>query len=707
MSSHPSGDGAAAAEVHVEVTHAGRKMRLSFCTAAATVGDVKNELFRRSGVPREKQRLLFGAPVLKEHRREGRDDVRLLDLIAKPTSAAASVTIPLMLIGSAAVVPHINEEAVAQLHRLVSTTVEHDGSWFRCSYNRGYARQTAFVCRTCVKSGRSNPEHAICYACAEVCHRSHDVEEWGVRYHMRCDCCTAVCWKDVENKNKSHRESEEVATEGEKEPQWCCFLIDSGTGLPPSTSVVPMNSKNRYPRSSFTWCYCDCEEDHPTDDPDCGGVVCMLCTTCYWSSHMTRIHSDMLSRVPCYGDVVEGSIVAFHCRTCATLVCSPCYLCCHKDHDVDPNPILPSRDQGTDNGAPEDMEFSCGCRGCCSIAEEVPLREVDNPARCISAPPNIAIEIMNNDSFMGFICAHCMQEYPWLVENDPRLCYNGQLPEKVPAARHKRVVACGLAPDADCPADVYPFHGMLFPVNGFTEEMTCKCTPCQQAYERFAPRATAVSVNDMMIPLHDACDHCNTTIKDEQAFMCQTCELQLNRTFCICHRCNSLRLACEHPGLSGETRSEVNDSSDQTNAGETTEAKTTLAADDVPPWDHPISHVFMEDTYENLYTLCGMQLMTNLDGASRQYVMENLEATSASLEGVVQRTLGHTPLVFDPSEVAQHHQRLLQEGQRSKDVRNGEGSALGLPAKQPRCDENGGGDAHQEEGSERRRSKKE
>ncbi|RNF02847.1 hypothetical protein TraAM80_06131 [Trypanosoma rangeli] len=741
MLTHHNKDAGAAAGIRVAVTHAGQKMLLVFPTTTATVGDLKDELARRSGVPAEKQRLMFGGPVLKRHRREGRNEVRLMDLIAAEpqgvdgvgaSAAAAAVTIPVMLVGSATAVPHINEEAMAQLHRLVSTTVELDSRWYRCSYSRGYARQIAFVCRTCVRNGRANPAHALCYACADVCHASHDVEEWGVRYYMRCDCCTAACWHQVVEKEpevKGNQGSEEAPRlhEGrgaEDEPQHCCFLIDSATGLPPATSVVPLNSKNRYPRTLNSWCYCNCEDNFPADDTDGGGVVCMLCTTCYWSSHMTCLYSGAFRRIPCYGDVLEGAVVAFRCRTCDTLVCTPCRLRCHKDHDVDSEYIIPSRKDGTGNGAPEGVEFSCGCRGCCSIAEAVPEAEVEDPALYMSMPPEAAVEIMNNDPFMGFVCAHCMQEYPWLVENDPLHCYEGVLPERVPTEQHKRVVACGVGADAKCPSDVYPFHGMLLSVDAFTADMTCKCTPCREAYERFAPRATTASVNEMMLPLHDACDHCGHPIRDEQAFMCQTCELQHDRTFFVCQRCNALRIAEGMPPL-GEAgggggrssgRGEDHNGSTCPNeaagvdpsivhavgVGNDNSNKNNEGEEAVAPWDHPLSHVFMEDTYENLFSLCGMQLMHNLDAASQTYVLENMDATSATFEGAVQRTFGQTPVVFDPDEVARHHQQLLRQREAAKEQNGGANPSAVPGQKRIRGGENGGGDKNRDVDSEKR-----
>ncbi|KEG11917.1 hypothetical protein DQ04_02151060 [Trypanosoma grayi] len=732
MTSHHSV--AAVTEIRLEVTHARQKLLLVFPAATATVGDLKKELAARSGVPQEKQRLLFGAPVVKHRRREGRDEVRLLDLIsnthATSTSsnggggaavpsvssssaidspAAAAVTIPLMLIGTVASVPYINEKAVAQLHRLVTTTVERDNRSFRCSYSHGYVPQTAFVCRTCVRNGWANPAHAFCYACAEVCHGNHDVEEWGVRNYMRCDCCTVACWQNVSDANNKtsnnhapndeSRQSEETSDQQqqqkqEQEPRHCCFVIDSETGQPPATSVVPLNSKNRYPRALRKWCYCDSEDDHPVDDTTCGGIVCMLCATCYWSTHMTRLHTDAFRRMPCYGDVEEGDAVVFRCRTCETLVCTPCRLRCHKDHEVDPDAVLASRARGTENGASAGVEFSCGCGGCCAIAETVPEAELSDATRYLPMPPAVAVEAMNSDSFVGFICAHCMQEHPWLLENDPRQCYGGQLPEKVPAEQHKRIVPCGLAADAGVPDDVYPFHGMLFPVDAFTVEMTCPCKPCQEAYERFAPRNTAGAVTEMVVQLHDKCDHCGHIIRDEEAFLCQTCELHSNEAFLVCQRCNSLRLACVLPPLGGTPACVVESTGTVTSAeaghgGGNGGADTVQTTEAVAPWKHPISHTFVEDTFENLYSLCGMQIMQGLDSASREYVMENIDATSASLDGALRRTFLGEPLVFDPDEVAQHHQWLLTQQNGKKKEEAGDTSASARKQQRDDTDKNG------------------
>ncbi|ORC89383.1 uncharacterized protein TM35_000121580 [Trypanosoma theileri] len=776
-------------EIRVEVTHGKDKMLLLFPAEKSTVGDVKKELMRRSGVPIEKQRLFFGAPVLKQYRREGREDVRLIDLIsnhkthdknnnnnnnthtdispmAGSSPSPSTITIPLMLVGSVATIPHINEEAVAQLHRLVTTTVEQDNRWFRCSYSKGYARQTAFVCRTCVRSGRADAAHAICYACAEVCHRNHDVEEWGVRYYMRCDCCTAACWRPVaeeekkkktmmisnssnSNSNDTHHhhhdkevEEKEGSISKEKneeeqdpgnndnsnnsnsnnhnndndEPQRCCFIIDSETGLPPVTSVVPHNSKNRYPRDLYRWCYCNCEDDHPADDAEGGGIVCMLCSTCYWSAHMTRLCTEAFRRIPCYGDVVEGDVLAFHCRTCETLVCCPCRLRCHKDHDVSAEAVLASRLSGTHNEAPAGVEFSCGCRGCCDIAERVPPGDVWNDRKYSQMSAATATAMMNGDAFVGFVCGRCMNEHPWLINEDPRRCYAGKLPTSFSSSssslsisrsrengkegkesqqqeqqqQYRSIVPCGLSPDAPCADDVYPFHGMLFPVDAFTESATCTCGPCREAYSRFAPRSHIAAGPEMMVQLHDACDHCGHTIRDEQAFMCQTCELQHDQTFFVCQRCNRLRLQAQMPEL-GNTNSNPNTNtitttttttttttSNNNNNNENNNTTTTTTAEEensenveVAPWDHPLSHVFVEDTYENLYTLCGMQMMQNLDSASRAYVMDNIDATTASFEGILRRTFGQEPLEFDLGEVAQHQQQLRLESEKMKREESG------------------------------------
>ncbi|KAG8344176.1 hypothetical protein ERJ75_000681100 [Trypanosoma vivax] len=758
-------------EIHVMVTHAARRLRIVLPAVSAKIKHLKAELEKRCGVPVNRQRLLFCAPVLKPHRRGAADDMRLVDIIAPQISSAGSacktdvpgdqqysdasgpaiahggtndvlevaaikanngpgasstsnashemadpssssltactsskvVSIPLMLIGTAAAAPQVNEEAVAQLHRLVTNKVQRRNQWFLCSYNKGYVRQTAFVCRTCINNGSALPYHAVCYACAEICHDNHVVEEWGLRYFMRCDCCTMACWRDADGhsteetnvkeengaadavKEKSCGNSHDssntaiVPAESSSEQRRCCFVIDKDSGLPPtSTALVPLNSKNRYPRSARTWCYCDCADDQPPDGADAlGGIVCLLCSTCYWSSHVTRLKADILHTLPCYGDGVVSDVVAFCCHTCDTLVCGPCRLRCHSSHNVENIMSIPLEEhehEQQDESQPMEQDesasleaffFSCGCG--CSIestsngsgteaAQNFCSRNTDLPP----VPSQIVTEMMNYDSYIGFLCAHCMQEHPWLVENDLRKCYSGKLPDPVPAVKHKPPPPCGFGVTEPIPSDVFPYHGMLLPVTAFTEEMTCTCGPCRQAYETFAPRACETA-GTMAVQLHDDCDHCGQTECRSQIFICQDCGLMEDKAFFICQRCNTLRLAAQMPGMCG--------ASAHTDAGAC--ASTTAPTNPDPvtapdgskplrPWDHPLSHTFIEGTRENVCGLISMYLSHNQSGSVLQRALGETETGRVLLDELLPQNFVNVPINFDPKDVAQHQQLLSQ-----------------------------------------------
>lgn len=739
------------------------------------VSAVKAILFQRTQVPIEKQRLFFNNPVVKDYRRDAADSTPLSDLF--PTAlvegvscggqhtATQHIKVGAMLLGSHAAAPMIDSKATSEITRLVSTTVEHDGQWFRCCYGKGYVRQTAYVCRTCVVEGRADPAHAVCLACAEICHGNHEVEEWGVRYFMRCDCCTEKCWRQlpegspgdvaaklrkavaapepvpvstmgVEQRTKRKRSrssspltpkhtsmggslmsgirvpavangpspfslndpppslpsaeaaplslgveqkkegngvsvtaavSDAADTDGSPptrypEPSRCVFLLDSKTGKPPENAVIPTNRKNRYPRRSLTWCYC--EVDNPTDDPECGGIVCILCTSCYWSVHMTRLYTDQYRRMPCYGDVVQGELVAFKCLTCDTLVCTPCRLRCHKDHEVEPGMIIPSPEDGTDNGAPAGAKFSCGCRGHCSIAEVVPPEELADPSTYMDMPPDVAAEVMNSDVFMGLVCGLCMQEYPWLVTADPAKCYEGKLPTKVTEGI-KPIAACANTDPIELiPEKVYPYHGMLLPVNTFTAESTCNCEPCRESYEAFAPRADE-DATEMVICLHDYCDNCSASLKDEQAFMCKTCELTLESTFFLCKSCNTRREAlvqARQPTL--RPRMEGRGGT----ASPLPRPATPVPSDPANRYEHDLSHEFLEDTFENLYALCHMQILENLDHPTQEYLQEHWEdvKNEFALANTLTNSFGQVPLTFDEEEItAMAEANLAREPRRS------------------------------------------
>lgn len=850
--------------------------------ASASVHDLKQKLEAETHVRAEKQRLLLNLPVMKEKHRDPPHSTLLRHLFPAALverceqhegHIAQHLRVSAMLLGSAEAAPPVNVAATTEISRLVATTVEHDGKWYRCSYSKGYQRQTAYVCRTCIDAGRADPQHAVCLACAEFCHGNHEVEEWGVRHYMRCDCCTEKCWwpatttanaleegqgeaesrgkegvtaaeapakvesgagaaaagevrtvqrRDIEDRTTRKRSrstspltpkrsrgsspmsgirmttippadmpdldlhpaganaaittntaatatslvgaqptgggsegpvvgglapsskddgdravrhaaaasvsasggtasgfptapsavapaaplvesmgSEAVAegaavmldnVEGSAPPPLphlsrCAFVIDSKTKRAPVESVLPTNKLNRYPRDALNWCYC--KMPHPSDDPECGGIACLLCASCYWSTHITRLFTGQYRRMPCYGDVLVGDTVAFKCNTCNTYVCTPCRYRCHKDHDIAPGSVVPSVEDGTDNGAVAGAKFSCGCRGLCAIAETVPEELIDDESAYALISDADAVELINNDVFTGFLCAHCMQEHPWLATADPLHCYHGELPPKVESA--KPIVACGTRAASPTrkteDADTFPYHGMLLPVNAFTPDMTCGCAPCRAAYEKFAPRALE-DATEMIMELHDQCDNCGRSVKDQQAFMCRTCEMNMDDTYFICRDCNALRqvLVANRdrvqsallPPVTGTSSGRQDDAaaSSATVGSAPLSSSATTAEEDAAPehavdaegYNHDLSHEFIEDTFENLYALCGMQMMQNSNPEVQEMVAANWnpETNQAEVANALSQSFGQVPLQFSDAELREmatlNHRRKQSQG---------------------------------------------
>lgn len=367
----------------LKVKHASKTVDVQL-RADDTVSDLQNRLHDLFHIPPQKQKLFFA--------RGGRtpaQTTKLRDMLDLNITDAASPTTPvaLLLIGTpetrlapqdqpASTAATAQASAVSAAPAaaasggpLVAINHETKDGLYMCSYPAGYAAQDSYVCQTCIKSGAASPEHVLCHACSEVCHAGHDVECFGLREFMRCDCCTVKCWVNREL----------VTDPAAFAAHACKFIVNASTGNPPMQRQ-PANSKNIYPRS-LTWCYCawetpdgpagTCAQPPVEPAPCCTdgaeadmGSVCILCCTCYWSPHLTRLHTSHLSGMQCYGEVCSGTVVAYRCNTCSTLVCPPCRLNCHKDHDVDVAPVYPS-DGEDNNGAPDDCEFSCGCRGGC------------------------------------------------------------------------------------------------------------------------------------------------------------------------------------------------------------------------------------------------------------------------------------------------------------------------------------------------------
>lgn len=1030
-----------------EVQH-GKQLYVGTFPLSHTIEEVKEWLHETAKVPTSKQLLLLNAPVTKEfrkivsssknklpHPQGGENDSKSvhsstsIEIDSTPLSSIISssllqkvqelgststpqrIKVRGILIGSAepdsdVQVQQLTTEATSVLSRIVSSTLEQNGSWYRCSYSQGYVRQMAYVCRTCVKEGRASPDHAICFACTEVCHFDHDVEEWGARYHMRCDCCTSKCWKSssISSLHCSHPENElhsvkpsivgarkgekgslqpsfsctlggstsssqgvsagssteratqasmkdvtmekaeknerrrnssgssgssviSVVTSGqveartsrkrsrsplmkphaghgvpslsgvrapavanplsppsstfvsedekntkisspsdslsknesnmtssmtplpdstsasqkEVEPthsqsngtrsapvsmsvgngvekaaasslssqktlalrsigtsasaspssstasrdhlsqkrestpassrnsivlpsfEGCRFILDSETNRPPAI-VIPTNVRNRYPRRLETWCYCEEDElvarkdedgaenseDGSDDDrtsKDSVGLVCMLCTSCFWSSHIVSLHSDQMRRVPCYGDVLQGEVVVFYCITCETFVCPPCRYRCHKDHEVEEERILSSdlpkkipekkkqqlervadlermgmkQQGGEESGSRlrkytspisehpaaavgahmlaeritgvnslkegEELEttvgnsfgsvvFTCGCRGLCSIAESVPPEEENDSNAFLPVPSDVAADLVNNDVFNGFICAECMEEYPWLLTTDLQKCMNGELPPKVTdSSAFLPILPCKKLPsDVPDKKKYYPYHGMVMPITAFSNRCICSCDKCQAAFNEFAPWGTK-DAEFLMMNLYDHCSVCQLSIGNKTAFLCKTCEMTSEEAFMLCTECNAHRLAMVEDSrrtvpplrVASESENETSEKSRAENAeGKATQCSNSSSTS-IPQaqrstyvnsqgvevtYEHPLSHQFLEDTDENLFALCGMQIAVSLDQESQVYLSENIgELKNFAPEIGLQENFEPQPITFTQEEL--------------------------------------------------------
>lgn len=1099
-----------------EIQHGKQKYAHAF-PLTSTIGEVKGWLYDKAKVAPCNQLLFLNAPVIMrfrkisgasknknvhEPRSEGgktngsanalqEDEIistPLSDIISpsllekvkhlESTPRSQCIKVRGILIGpaqqdSGMQVQQLTTEVASALSRTISTTLEKEGSWYRCSYSQGYVRQTAYVCRTCVEEGRAAPDHAICFACTEICHANHNVEEWGMRYHMRCDCCTSKCWRSptasspsakliqsgsqgkedekgdsarstLSNSQaksfsgdpprgawSSHREdlgcaslgninvkmkgggrkeaenmhsmevqgsmppisivttkrveartnrkrsrsplsqphggcaiSSDTMTRGsgtsnfpslgtmcnfskeEKEtgniskaglemtntdknsasqshsplpaspvkdsstcanttaagnvrggiaaassslhlnkeseistpatlPQpvamgfhssessvnsmteevggerielssvpvsstqslqlpacsgnsggrqedrseqkcalsssatitpitsssasssstsfrvttpfpkgqegrtpsipcassptlssfyGCRFILDSQTNSRPAI-IIPPNAKNRYPRRPETWCYCEEdgsyekeegketlaqgeeEKEREGSEKECLGLSCILCTSCFWSDHVVSLHSDQLKRVSCYGQVSDVDVLIFYCITCETFVCPPCRYRCHKDHIIDkerilttdlgkkmlekkkeklareaalpssgskdnantecseilspwtysPNSSMPpaavgafklaermsvgkTQKNGSDDPRASDIEsselpvFYCGCRGLCKIAEFVPPEEVDDPNAFLAISNDVAEDLMNQDAFTGFVCADCMQEYPWILTRDLQQCMNGELPLKITdPSKILPVLPCKTFPSSHAESNkYYPYHGMIMPITTFSDRSICSCDKCQAAFAMFAPWAKS-DAQYMMMNLYDECSVCKHFIGDQAAFLCTTCEVTMSDPFMLCKECNAHRLetikgsqrtiyplreADSHTGTGNAERSPETSTSPLSNCAPSDSVEGMgfpyVNAQGVQvTYDHDLSHQFMEDTVENLYALCGMQIADSIDEEDRKYVLDNVhEIKSITPNIAMEANFGPQPIEFTQEELS-------------------------------------------------------
>lgn len=809
----------ASATVELTVTHGKEKVQSSF-VLQTTLREMKSWLEEKTSVPLLEQLLIINGPIEKAYRRsKGQDSLdctfetmlspSLLEKLRSATTPQC-IKVNAMMIGTPQTQMQrrqvqLSSEVSSVLPRVVATTLENDGRWFRCSFGGGYQRQVAHVCRTCVEEGRADPDHAVCFACAEVCHGNHKVEEWGVRHHMRCDCCTSKCWKkidegstvhlpsetggcavisreNVESRTKRKRsrsrspikspirpdggpligirltpvvntpspfgihdppENEKAAvtapiasrpavassapppsvplladligieedavpgppllprgvvtssspTSGSTGPNVvpqlefsaCRFVLDKLTLTPPKL-IIPPNLHNRYPRTPLTWCYCREEDasESPTEggEEESGGLVCMLCTTCFWNTHITAIHSEQFRGVPCYGDILQGETVVFKCNTCDTYCCAPCRHRCHKDHEVEEKALLSSElpdkpeEEATNGKNPGGAQpartgfstvstpnlegdisasgtlFTCGCRGLCSIAENISPQEQEDPYSFLPFSRETASSLMNNDIFTGFVCAFCMQEYPWLMTEDLKRCFGGTLPPK--SNQILPFLPCKKQPGEEGTAGCFPYHGMILPITAFAEESICSCSKCSEAFATFAPRSSKEASN-MIMNLCDQCDVCNESIRDKPAFMCKTCEMSMTDAFMLCTECNEHRTKMVEASL--RTVAPIDRNATE---GSTPPPPAQVVADPTftnskgveVKYEHDLSHEFLEDTIDNVYSLCGLQLVNSLEEETRAYVQEHWEEMQ-DLNPVitVQDNFGPVPIEFTQEEL--------------------------------------------------------
>jgi hypothetical protein len=584
-------------------------------SALDTIQTLQQKLQASFHVPVAKQRLLFAKGASKSPAA----GTRLVDVegMCSPAGCHPKSSPSIMLIGTPDQAVQLASAADVEpqlagscAEHLVAVHKETKDGLYMCSYPSGYAAQNAFHCRTCVNMGHAKDRHCICLACAEVCHAGHAVDACGFRDFMRCDCCTDVCWTG----------RQAITDPAAFLAHACRFVVDDRTGNAPH-EPRQANSKNLYPRPG-KWCYCKTDAAYPpssdrlaadgeeaeaeaeAEEEEDYGCSCLLCNTCFWSPHLTHLHTAHLRATPCYGEVCTGPTVAYRCNTCSTLVCPPCRMRCHGSHDVDASAVFPS-DGNHRNDAPPDCEFSCGCRGGCSIAESVPpeLLVADGVisqtrTSAFSLPRDIAMELNDSDVFVGFICAYCMMEHPWLVENDLGRCYNGVLPERGPIASSNPVVGCGdMGPVSSCAAASspisksddgspisYPFHGMLVPRQIFSPEVCCPCGPCQTAFAAFHKRRVVPLT--MYVPSGCMCSHCREDVGEASgAYLCTTCELNGSPSYLLCHTCYNSR---EEIGVA-----------------------------------HDLSHEFIQDTFDNIWNVFGASLVRHVDPALQEWMTEH------------------------------------------------------------------------------------
>lgn len=335
-----------------------------------------------------------------------------------------------------------------------------------------------------------------------------------------------------------------------------------------------------------------------------------MCTQSYWDSHISRIFTRQMRHVGCYGQVIKGEVVAYNCRTCSTWVCPSCRVRCHKDHDVDgDNPIVPTRD----HDPTAEFVFACGCLGMCAIADGVPpglIVAEEDEAGDEYLPQEVALDLIDNDEFVNFICAQCMQENPWLMTERLDRCYNGELPPLPPGHRilpvwcagqeRDEVETAASAPSADGTSH-FPYHGMLVPENCFAQ-YTCQCDACAPMFEKLLPGchdAVAQPAIDLYIETKEPCSNCGARVESGAGFVCVTCELALGSA------------ATAAPGAPRES--------------------IFLCADCHAHRArfHPAGHEFAPTDFDTLWQLFGVSLIRHMDPELQRWMVEHWNSADA------------------------------------------------------------------------------
>lgn len=593
----------------------------------ATIKTLKEAIDDKLRIPSSKQRLLFSS----NPKNNKLGDDALLVQVAKvgsrmPLGAAAppmvmvvgtsEIHLPLVAQGgTGGEAPAVSSRccSAAEMKRLVAVSVDNDDGLYSCSYSSGYVSQDVYYCRTCTDRGFAEKQHFICFACAELCHGDHTVEHWGQHNYFRCDCCTVTCLTEAaELEAKRVAESTESKLEDDADavaPARCRFVVDESSHEIPKKPVM-RNVENRYPSDTEHWCYCLGEDATPEEDED--GLNCMLCHSGFYCSHITRLETTTFRLLSCYAETDGYNTIGIRCRTCFppsstpaqenVLCCPSCAVFCHRGHDLDTN-VVPIHYDGEGEGAITTLQ--CSCRASCTIAHDTPksalMEGVDATGKDLLVPQWLAKKLVEDDEICAFLCATCMQKYPWLWQAhgaDPiahidslRRCYNGKLPDA--SMDIKPVIKCRVSTVTDEDADRFPYHGMVVPED--LSKCLCPCKACQDAFQQFAPRKVSDSGLQLLVPYHNRCSQCNVAVERSAGYLCTTCEIE------------------QPPEMQGASFFLCDSCYESTDAVQRHRAAIVTQR----------SHEFVQDSFENLWNLFGATLVRHADPATKEWMMNH------------------------------------------------------------------------------------